>query len=99
MRRARFRNSPFRAELVKPGEAIEIPFEFNWAAWRVPAGARLRLILAPLNSPNYQKNYNTGGRIGYERPEEARIAHIRIFHDAKHPSRLVLPLAAPAPAR
>lgn len=96
VRRARFRNSPFRQELVKPGELLEIPFEFNWAAWRLPAGARLRLILAPLNSPNYQKNYNTGGRIGYERPEDARIAHIRIFHDRRHPSRLVLPLAAPA---
>ena len=66
------------------------------AAWRIPAGARLRLILAPLTSPNYQKNYNTGGRIGYERPEDARVAHIRIFHDSRRASRLVLPLAAPS---
>jgi putative CocE/NonD family hydrolase len=96
IRRARFRHGIFRQELVKPGEQIEIPFEFNWAAWRIPAGARLRLILAPLNSPNYQKNYNTGGRIGYERPEDARVAHISIFHDSRRTSRLVLPLAAPS---
>jgi predicted acyl esterase len=98
IRRARFRHGIFRQELVKPGEQIEIPFEFNWAAWRIPAGARLRLILAPLNSPNYQKNYNTGGRIGYERPEDARVAHISIFHDSRRTSRLVLPLAAPSSA-
>jgi putative CocE/NonD family hydrolase len=96
IRRARFRHGIFRPELVKPGAPIEIPFEFNWAAWRIPAGARLRLILAPLNSPNYQKNYNTGGRIGYERPEDARVARVRIFHDSRRASRLVLPLAAPS---
>jgi putative CocE/NonD family hydrolase len=94
IRRARFRNSQFREELLKPGQIVEIPFEFNWTAWRIPAGARLRLSIAPLNSPNYQKNYNTGGRIGYEKPEDARIAEIRIFHDDKHASRLTLPLAA-----
>ena len=98
MRRARFRNSPFRQELLKPGETVTIPFELPWVAWRIPAGTRLRLVLAPLNSPNYQKSYNTGGRIGYENPAEARIVHIRIFHDARHASRLVLPLAAPARA-
>lgn len=96
IRRARFRNSVFREELLKPDETVEVPFEFSWMARRIPAGARLRLTVAPLNSPNYQKNYNTGGRIGYEKIGDARIANIRIFHDAKHPSLLTLPLAAPA---
>jgi len=99
IRRARFRDGPYQEKLVQPGAPIQIPFQFNWAAWRIPAGARLRLIVAPLNSPSYQKNYNTGGRIGYEKPEDARVAHVRIFHDARHPSRLVLPLAAARAAR
>jgi predicted acyl esterase len=60
------------------------------------AGARLRLTIAPFNSPNYQKNYNTGGRIGYERLEDARTANIKIFHDEERKSCLTLPLAAPA---
>jgi len=96
VRRARFRTSPFKEELLKPGEPVEVPFEFNWMARRIPAGARLRLTLAPLNSPNYQKNYNTGGRVGYEKIEDARIAHIKVFHDAKRGSCLILPLAAAA---
>lgn len=96
IRRARFRDGPFTPKLLKPGEMVDIPFEFHWTAWRIPAGARLRLVIAPLNSPDYQKNYNTGGRIGYEDPAQARIAHIRIFHDARRSSRLILPLAAPA---
>jgi uncharacterized protein len=94
VRRARFRNGFFKQQLLKAGEIVEIPFEFSWTAWQIPAGARLRLVLMPLNSPNFQKNYNTGGRSGYEDPAQARVAHVRIFHDARHASVLQLPLAA-----
>jgi len=94
IRRARFRDGFFRQELLKPDQVVTIPFTFNWMAWRIPAGARLRLVLMPLNSPDYQKNYNTGGRIGYEDPKSARVAHITLFHDASRPSALLLPLAA-----
>lgn len=45
-------------------------------------------------SPGFQKNYNTGGRIGYEDPLQLRIAHIQIFHDGRHASVLRVPLAA-----
>lgn len=93
IRRARFRNSFFKNELLAPDEVAEIPFQFYWMARRIPAGARLRLTIAPLNSPNYQKNYNTGGRVGYEKLEDALVAHIKIFHDATRKSRLTLPLA------
>lgn len=96
IRRARFRNSYFKNELLKPDQVVEIPFEFYWMARRIPAGARLRVTIAPLNSPNYQKNYNTGGRIGYERLEDARTANIKLFHDEERKSCLTLPLAAPS---
>jgi hypothetical protein len=96
VRRARFRDSFFKQELLKPDQVVTLPFQFNWLAWRIPAGARLRLVLMPLNSPNYQKNYNTGGRVGYEDPKDARVAHIKVFHDASHKSVLLLPMAAAA---
>jgi len=56
IRRARFRNSFFKEELLRPEQIVEIPFEFYWMARRIPAGARLRVIIAPLNSSLYQKN-------------------------------------------
>jgi hypothetical protein len=96
MRRARFRDGFFKQELLTPEQVVTIPFEFNWLAWRIPSGAKLRLVVMPLNSPNYQKNYNTGGRIGYEDPKDARVAHIKLFHEAGRASALVLPLAAAA---
>jgi hypothetical protein len=96
IRRARFRDGFFKQELLKPDQIVTIPFEFNWLAWRIPAGAHLRLVVMPLNSPNYQKNYNTGGRIGYEDPADARVAHIKLFHAGIHDSVLLLPFAATA---
>jgi uncharacterized protein len=98
IRRARFRNSQFKEELLKPNQIVEIPFEFSWTAWRMLKGSRLRLTIAPLNSPSYQKNYNTGGRVGYEKIEDARIAHISVLHDGQHSSSLALPFAAAARA-
>jgi uncharacterized protein len=94
IRRARFRDGFFKQELLKPDQVVTIPFVYNWTGWRIPAGARIRLVLMPLNSPNYQKNYNTGGRIGYEDPKNARVAHITLFHDGSRASVLMLPLAA-----
>jgi putative CocE/NonD family hydrolase len=97
IRRARFRDGFFRQELLEPRQVVAIPFTFNWIAWRIPARARIRLVVMPLNSPDYQKNYNTGGRIGYEDPSNARVAHITLFHDKSRASALILPLAAAAP--
>jgi len=96
IRRARYRDGFFKQELLRPGQVVTIPFTCNWMAWRIPAGARIRLVLLPLNSPDYQKNYNTGGRIGYEDPKNARVAHIKVFHDGNRASVLLLPLAAPS---
>ena len=97
LRRARYRNDFFKEELLTPDQVVPLSLDFNWLAWRIPAGAHLRLIVMPLNSPNYQKNYNTGGRVGYENPKDARVAHIKLFHAADRDSALVLPDAAPAP--
>jgi predicted acyl esterase len=47
IRRARFRDSQFKEELLKPNQIVEIPFEFSWTAWRIPKGSRLRLTIAP----------------------------------------------------
>jgi hypothetical protein len=99
IRRARFRDGFFKQELLQPGQIVTIPFTFNWMAWRIPAGARIRLVVMPLNSPDYQKNYNTGGRIGYEDPRHARVAHISLYHSESRASVLLLPLAAATPAR
>jgi len=39
-----------------------------------------------------EKNYNSGGVVAGETAKDARTAHITVYHDAAHPSRLELPL-------
>ncbi len=90
--RARFRNGS-EPEPASPGVVEPYVFDdFYWTAWVLPKGARLRLTVGPFQDPYAQKNYNSGGRIGYETIEDARIATIQIHHDAGHPSVLELPV-------
>lgn len=92
--RARFRKSLSKAEVVKPG-AIE-PYRFNgfqFTVRQLPEGSRIRVVLSPLDMPAWQKNYNTGGRIGYENADAARKATITVHLDPRHASYLELPLA------
>ena len=91
--RARYRNSLSTPELVTPGE-IE-PYVFNnfyFFARKLSKGSRLRLVVHNLNSPDLQKNYNSGGNISDETAADAKIATIKLYHDRKHPSTLELPV-------
>ena len=94
MLRGRFRHGMSKAVPITPG-AIE-PWRFDgfWFTVReLPKGTRLRVILGPMNTPGWQKNYNSGGRIGYETAKDARTATISVHLDPRHPSYLELPLA------
>ncbi len=94
--RARFRSG--EPALVEPGVVQPYVFERSrWQAWELPRGARIRLTVGPLNDPSVQKNFNSGGRLGFETREDARVATITLHHDARYPSALELPVAAAKP--
>lgn len=94
MLRGRFRHDMSKAELVTPGEIEPWRFDgFRFTVRELPKGARLRVVLAPMNTPDWQKNYNSGWRIGYETAKDARAATISVHLDSRHPSYLELPLA------
>ncbi|MFC2163734.1 CocE/NonD family hydrolase [Acidobacteriota bacterium] len=91
--RARYRKSLSKAELVKPGEINVYEFNrFYFFARRLRKGSRLRLVLYGINSPDWEKNYNSGGVIADETEKDARVAIIKLYHDENHPSRLELPI-------
>ncbi|HJU27355.1 MAG TPA: CocE/NonD family hydrolase [Rhodanobacteraceae bacterium] len=94
MMRARFRHGMAKAEPATPGTIEPWQFDgFYFTVRQLPKGTRLRVVLAPLNIPDLQKNYNSGGRIGYETARDARTATISVHLDPQHPSYLQVPLA------
>ena len=73
----------------------------NWAT-----GAQLSDLNVPLNraggntTTRYNWSLNASNHANdwyYESIADARITHVKLLHDSRHPSRLVLPLAAPKP--
>ena len=94
--RARYRHSLEEEELVTPGVVERYEFSrFPFAARRLAKGSRLRLVVRGPNSIYWQKNRNSGGDVSRETAADARVAHVKVYHDPEHPSHLEVPLAAP----
>lgn len=96
MIRARFRHGMEREQPATPGAIETWRFDrFWWTCRRLDAGTRLRLVIGAVDTPQLQKNYQTGSRIGFERARDARPATVRLHHDRQHPSVLRLPVIEP----
>jgi uncharacterized protein len=88
--RARYRLSREQPTPLAPGEIT--PFTIDcWATSHVfLPGHRIRVEIASSNFPRFDRNLNTGG----EQASGTRwqIAQQTVFHDARHPSHVVLPI-------
>lgn len=93
MKRARHRDSLREEKLVPPGEIIQYVFDgFTFFSRLIQKGSRLRLVFRCVNSISWGKNYNSGGPVHLESGADARTAHVKLYHDANHPSVLEIPL-------
>lgn len=90
--RARYRNGWEQPELLEPEKVYEFVFQLYPTSNHFQAGHCLRLDISSSNFPRFDVNPNTGGPLGLERRFE--LAHQAIYHDAKHPSHVVLPVIA-----
>ncbi len=91
--RARYRESLRQEKLVTPGEIYCYDFDsFTYFSRLIGKGSRLRLVISSPNSIQLEKNYNSGGVVAEETGKDARLAHIKVYHDAEHPSILELPV-------
>lgn len=92
--RARFRSSLEYGKLIKKNEVYLYEFDnFHFTSRKLMKGSRLRLVFGALNSPYYQKNYNSGGDVSFESAKDANTAIIKIWHNVDYPSSLILPIA------
>jgi len=90
--RARYRNSLKKPELLKPGKIYEYKIDLWHTAFTVQAGHRLRIEVMSAGFPVHDRNLNTGGN--NETETTFVQANQTIYHDATHPSHIVLPTIA-----
>jgi putative CocE/NonD family hydrolase len=87
--RARHRNSLAKPELLKPGEIYKYTIDLWHTGVTIAPGHRLRVEVSSAAFPLFDRNLNTGGN----NETETRFvsAEQTIYHDARHPSYILLP--------
>jgi len=90
--RLRYRHSLSEPTLLQPDEIVPITIDL-WSTSNVfLAGHRLRIEVSSSCFPKFARNSNTGGNVAMESREEYQVAVNRIYHDAEHPSHILLPI-------
>ena len=90
MVRARFREGMDRPSLLEPGRIYQYTIDCWNTAQVFKAGHRIGLEIASSAFPKYDRNPNTGAPLG--QTAALAVADQRIYHDADHPSALILPI-------
>ena len=90
MVRARFRNSMSQPELIEPGQIYRFEIDLWNTAQVFFKGHRIGLEIASSAFPKYDRNLNTGEDLGTG--TSMLVAEQTIYHDAEHPSALILPV-------
>jgi uncharacterized protein len=88
--RARYRESDYQAELIRPGKIYRYSFSLGVTSNVFKAGHRIRIQISSSNFPKWDRNLNTGHPIGQDAVLKAAVQ--TIYHDKKHPSCVVLPV-------
>ncbi|MEX2374160.1 MAG: CocE/NonD family hydrolase [Dehalococcoidia bacterium] len=90
--RARHREGVEREVLMDPGEVYEIEIDLIGTATRFKRGHRIRLDISSSNFPFFDRNPNTGERLGHHTimvPAENTV-----HHDRSRPSHIILPIVS-----
>jgi hypothetical protein len=87
--RARYRESQEKPTFLNPGQTCKFIVDLWSTSNLFRKGHRLRLEISSSNFPRFDRNLNTGGDSSSARnPVPATNS---IYHDAEHPSALILP--------
>jgi putative CocE/NonD family hydrolase len=93
--RARYRDSRETPTLINPGQVYKFTIDV-WATSNVfKKGHAIRLEISSSNFPRFDRNLNTGEPRYVKSTDDAQqfvSATNAIYHDAEHPSALVLPV-------
>jgi hypothetical protein len=88
--RGRYRRGLDRAEMMTPRQIYEFTIEMYPTSLVFKRGHRIRLDVSSSNFPRFDVNPNTGEPLNDHRRWEFAIN--AIYHDAQHPSHIILPV-------
>ena len=88
--RARYRESPDRPTLIEPGKTYRYEIDLWVTANVFLTGHKIRVEISSSNFPRFDRNPNTGHPFGAD--AELRKATQAVYHDADHPSHILLPI-------
>lgn len=91
--RARYRDSLEKEALMKPGEIYQFRIELYPTSILFAKGHRIRVDISSSNFPRFDVNPNTGEPLNQN--TKTVVATNTIYHDAEHPSHIVLPVVSP----
>jgi putative CocE/NonD family hydrolase len=91
--RARYRNGMEKEDLPVPGQIYTYVFKTPYMFVRkISSGSRLRLVIRNLNSPHYQKNFQSGGNIFEETSSVSKTGTFLLYHNNINNSFLEIPV-------
>ncbi len=88
--RARYRESLEKPTLIEHGKAYEYTIDCWATSMVIHNGHRIRVQIASSAFPKFDRNPNTGHKLGMD--AEIRTAEQTIYHDAARPSHILLPV-------
>jgi uncharacterized protein len=91
MVRARYRLGGDKPSLIEPGKIYEYDIDLWNTCQEFAKGHSVRIEVSSSAFPKYDRNQNTGGPLG--KTANFKIADQTLYHDAAHPSFILLPFA------
>ncbi len=88
--RASYRNRSLKPELLTPGKIYHLTLDRMLTSNVFRSGHRIRVQISAAFSPHFSRNLQTGK--SEITSSETQLCHIRIYHNAEHSSRIVLPV-------
>jgi putative CocE/NonD family hydrolase len=88
--RASYRHESLQPELLVPGKIYRLDVNRLLTSNVFRAGHRIRVQISGAFYPHFSRNLQTGK--SEITSSQTQLGHIRIYHDTKHASRIVLPV-------
>jgi hypothetical protein len=88
--RARYRESLTKPSLLTPGQVYRMEIDLVGTSVAFRKGHRIRVHVTSSHFPQFDRNPNTGAAFGTT--DKVRVAEQTVYHDAEHPSHILLPV-------